>query len=702
MNKYLLSIATSIIVIEAIGATAETTGKAQTENKIKVWQANGPLGLSKPTDLDTTLEMYHINDLALHRTIAFQSLGNLGTPGISKIYSDRESRSNFIFFQPYSLYYTSTDDIKYFNTKVPYTNISYYNGGQTNRKQQAISGIFAINITPHFNMGMYGKWQNNYGSYDNQSTKNYNTGFFGSYIHRHHELMSNISFNGYRAKENGGFTETNYITDPKNTGELDGYNIPTYFDDDVTSKLVNWNAYLNYKYNFGFDKEIQVNSDSTTTEFIPVSSLIYTFRNEANYKRYKEDVIGSNGGMATDSLYKHIGVGANHLVNNTSTTDSVHYWEMNHTFGISLNEEFNSFGKFGVAGYLSYVQKRYGSLDHVNTYTENPQLAQTKHITVNENGTDSLGRFGEEIWNEETKTKLGIGAIVSKRKGEHLQFNFNGEYFFKDEKNTGGTYKVSGDVKSQFNIGRNLFAVHLNALRENYCPDYFEEHYFGNRLQWNNDFDNQSKTVLEGSVGAEKIYLYKENDSSFISKVAPELGLTFKVNETTLGNYVYWGTDATPKQTSSTISITNLTLQEKLKFWYLHFDNELTLQYHNADSYILDLPTLCLYSNLYLKTKPLFKALTLQLGVDLRYNTKYYAPAYMPATGMYYAQNQIELGDYPYYDAYLSFHLRTIRFFFEYSHLNRIWTNNNNYLVTPGYALDPNYIKLGVSVNFAN
>lgn len=706
MKRIFFTIATIFSAISVIGA--EANGDASKNKRMNVWQADGPLGLTKPSTLDTLLGNYHINDLALHRTIAFQNLGNMGTPGISKIFSDRVDRSNFIFFQPYSLYYTSPEDIKYFNTKVPYTNISYNNGGLTNRKQESVSGIFAININPHFNMGMYGKWQNNYGSYDNQSSKNYNAGFFGSYIHRHHELMSNISFNGYRAMENGGFTDEAYITDPKNTGKLDAYNIPTYFDNDVTSKLVNWNAYLNYKFHFGFDKTINVTEDSTITEFIPVSSLIYTFRNESDYKRYKEEYIGSNGGMTTDSLYKDLGIGQNHRINNLSTVDSVRYWEMNHTIGLSINEEFNTIGKFGVAGYLTYTQKQYGGIDHVNYYRNgegiyNSELIRNRRVKLDSiTGTDSLGRFGEDVWDTNTQTKVGIGAQISKRKGEHLMFNLNGEYFFKDEKKTGSSYNLGADIQSRFNIGRNIFGIKAKASHQNYCPDYLEEHYFGNRLQWDNDFDNITKTVIEGAIGAEKLYLYNTEDSTLLSKIAPEVGLMLKANETTLKDYVYWGLDGTPKQYNSTISITRLTLQEQMKIWYLHFDNELTFQYLNAGNDVMDLPSLCLYSNLYIKTKPLFNVLTLQLGADLRYNTKYYAPAYLPATGMYYAQNKEKIGDYPLYGAYLSMHLKTFRLFVEYSHLNHIWSNNNHYLVSPGYALDPNYIKFGISVNFAN
>lgn len=702
MKRIIITLAAIMTAHIALCQSAAEGREECTFSQIKMWQAQGPLGYAIPSTADTLLEDYHINDLAFRRSIAVQTLGNRGSASISKIFSDRNSRSNFLFFQPYSLYYTAPEDVNYFNTKRPYANISYYNGGPSNRKQESVDGIFTINATPHLNFGMYGKWQNNYGAFENQSTKNYNAGFFGSYMHRHHNLMANFSLNGYRAKENGGLTNTEYITDPKNAGELDAYNMPVYFSGDVNNKLVNWNAYLNYKYNFGFDKTIEVTSDSSTTTFIPVSSLIYTFRTETDYNRYLEGFTFPGSEMEGDTLYKKLGLGQEKALNNASCRDSVHYWEMTHTAGLSLNEEFNTLGKFGLVGYFTYTQKEYGLIQGIQRWSDHPELAKQEKVVINEFGSDSIGRLGRYDWGNVTKTRMGIGAQLSKHSGEHLLFNFEGEYYFKDEKETASTYKLGGDVSSRFNIGRNIFLVKARASQNRECPDYLEEHYFGNRFQWNNNFDNKTRTEIEGTIGAQQLCLYNPNDSNFLSKIAPEIGLLVKANETTIANHIYWGTDAQPHQYGKTLSVTQLSLQEKLKIWYLHFDNELTFQYTNTEADVLDLPSLCWYSNIYLRTKKLFKVMTLQLGADMRYNTAYYAPAYMPATGAFYAQTAEKLGEYPYWDLYLSMHLKTFRVFVEYNHFNNLWSSNHDYLVTPGYALDQDYIKFGVSVNFDN
>jgi hypothetical protein len=89
----------------------------------------------------------------------------------------------------------------------------------------------------------------------------------------------------------------------------------------------------------------------------------------------------------------------------------------------------------------------------------------------------------------------------------------------------------------------------------------------------------------------------------------------------------------------------------------------------------------------------------MQIGVNVRYHTAYYAPAYMPATGQFYAQSKVLIGNYPVVNAYLNFHLKRTRFFFEYYHLNQKFMKGAYYSM-PNYPIDPSITKMGVSWNF--
>ena len=98
----------------------------------------------------------------------------------------------------------------------------------------------------------------------------------------------------------------------------------------------------------------------------------------------------------------------------------------------------------------------------------------------------------------------------------------------------------------------------------------------------------------------------------------------------------------------------------------------------------------------------LFKVLTIQLGVDVRYHTAYYANAYMPALGQYHLQNKLLIGNYPQMNIYANFHLKTMRFFVQYYHWNKGLFGGNNYFAAPGYPINPATFQFGLSWNFWN
>ena len=96
------------------------------------------------------------------------------------------------------------------------------------------------------------------------------------------------------------------------------------------------------------------------------------------------------------------------------------------------------------------------------------------------------------------------------------------------------------------------------------------------------------------------------------------------------------------------------------------------------------------------------KVLTVQLGADVRYFTKYYAPAYQPALQQFQLQpeeNRVELGGYPIVNVYANLHLKRTRIFVMMYHVNSGMGSRNAFLV-PHHPLNSRLLKLGVSWNF--
>jgi hypothetical protein len=99
-------------------------------------------------------------------------------------------------------------------------------------------------------------------------------------------------------------------------------------------------------------------------------------------------------------------------------------------------------------------------------------------------------------------------------------------------------------------------------------------------------------------------------------------------------------------------------------------------------------------------TKDLFKqAAIVQTGVNLMYNTPYDAYAYMPATRLFYVQNEKELGDYVYANVFLNLQIKRARLFIKYYNLGSAF-GNYNYFMVPSYPMKDGGIRFGVSWMF--
>jgi hypothetical protein len=71
----------------------------------------------------------------------------------------------------------------------------------------------------------------------------------------------------------------------------------------------------------------------------------------------------------------------------------------------------------------------------------------------------------------------------------------------------------------------------------------------------------------------------------------------------------------------------------------------------------------------------------------------------MPATGQFYNQSTVKIGNYPVVNLYANFHLKRTRFFWEYYHINQKFMNDA-YFSMPNYPIDPAITKIGISWNF--
>ena len=647
------------------------------------WNYKGALAYKENAGLDTSMVEFYINNPAQKQTIALQTLGNLGSPSQSAIFMQRTNKTDYIFFQPYQMIYKSSEDVLYFNTRRPFSYLNYYGGGIHNRDNRRLDGLFSVNVNPKVNFGLYGDWTKAYGCYNSLSTKFHNAGFFGSYDGSHHQLGVSVSFNGFESYENGGFTNDKNITDPKNTGKMEPMNIPVFFSNNDWTKVHNWNLDFNYKYHFGIEKEVEVSPDSVRTELIPVTSILYHFNLESDWRRFYERNTMS-GGFGVDSFYHTYQLDDTLYYNRASSIDSSRFMQMKHTVGIMLNEEYNTLMKFGFAAYATYKIKKY-------TYLDEGLTRNATNVTPH---NDSLGYLYNPMYNQIYRNKFGVGAQLSKHQGAAFTYDFYGEYYFIDEKKTASTFEFGGRLSSDAKWGKQPVKLNARAKFERFCPEFYEDYYYSNHIYWNNDFENKQNLTINGSLSFPYFAFYNG------------LGLGVMADFQNLHNYIFWNKKAKPEQYKDNLQVMTLGLTENARVWHLHWDNKLIFQQVSNEE-VLPLPKLSWYSAGYLRFDHLFNVLNIQLGVDVRWNSAYYAPYYMPATGQFFVQDLTspdsqKYGDYIYMNAFINVHLKRVRFYLEFNHLNKLWSNHYNYLYTRGYAMDPSYLKFGLSATLAD
>ena len=210
---------------------------------------------------------------------------------------------------------------------------------------------------------------------------------------------------------------------------------------------------------------------------------------------------------------------------------------------------------------------------------------------------------------------------------------------------------------------------------------YLTKHYVSNHFIWNNDFGKVRRLKFGGKLNI------------------PHTNTFINVGAENLQNYVYFNEKCMPVQHSGNVQVFSASLDQKLKLGILHWDNKITYQTASNES-VIPMPNLSVYSNLYLLFK-IAKVLDVQFGVDCDYYTKYKGLGYQPATMTFYNQNDIEVGNYPFMNAYVNMKLDKARFYVLVSHVNQGLTGSN-YFMMPHYPMNPRKFQFGVSVDFAN
>jgi len=420
---------------------------------------------------------------------------------------------------------------------------------------------------------------------------------------------------------------------------LNTYDYPTNMTG--MSGLKSYSVYFNQRYSICIEKERKVTEDSIAIDYIPVTSFIHTFEINRDTKRYIEKSV--NTAFWPNSYY-----------NNSYTCDSANFLRIANTLAVNFEEAFNKWLRFGAIVYAEHEAERYGNLSLLNDTTRYIDTAK---------------------WINNVR----IGGRLVKNMGRWVHYNFGGDVCVVGYKL--GEFKIDGHIDGTIPAGKDSLQINADVLLKNEQPNYLLQHYWSNHQQWDNDFQKIYRFRIGGSV-------------AYYNKWIDILG---KVNFENLTRAIYYSAEWQPKQDNGNVQIlavgANINIHTKRFGW----ENEAVWQHSTSE--IIPLPDIALYTNIYYRDI-WAKVLHVQWGVDLRYNTAYYAPLLDPSTGQFALQSTQKIGNYPIMSVYANFKLKKVRFYAQFTHFNKYFWPNSSYFSMVNYPKNPPVFSAGVSWNF--
>ena len=618
---------------------------------IRAWQLDKWTGVADTlAGVDTTYMDHPMRSQLNDYSISNITNSNIVSPVQSRVYFDRQKNVDFLFADPYAPYIITPQQVKYYHTTTPYSTVAYKKGFVTDLAQNDISFSFTGNVSRRTNLGMTIDYLNSFGRFANQEGKTVFGSVFGSYNGDHYSLQSSFTWNTLSNFENGGLS---------NPSDLQGVLQP----EDMPVKMRGMSAlryisgYLNHYYSICVERERKVNyrerdeegkwvkKDSIKIEYVPVTTFRHIFEVNDATKRYVEKSIGQS---ILPNLYR----------DSTATNDSVACLTIKNTLAVTFEEEFNTWLKFGAMVYAMNENQRHILID---TLLPAPDLPDSIYLPE---------------WSNNTY----IGGALYKNRGKYIHYGFDGNVCLVGYKL--GEFQVNGHMDAGFRLGKDSMTIAAKAFFRNETPDYYLQHYRSNHYQWENTFQKTLRLHVSGEVAYPTQW------------VKPKLNVSFE----NITKHIYFDTDGLPKQMDGNIQVLAADLQLNITTPWINLDNHVIYQHASSDK--LPLPALTLYHNLYYHGC-WFKALDAQIGVDMRFFTKYYAPILNPALGQFCVQNQEQVGNYPVMNVYANFYVRSLRLklFAQYQHFNASFMGKQ-YFEMPGYPMAPDMFRAGLAWHF--
>lgn len=277
-------------------------------------------------------------------------------------------------------------------------------------------------------------------------------------------------------------------------------------------------------------------------------------------------------------------------------------------------------------------------------------------------------------------TYVGGSIFSNPYAKSRISFNAEGRFWLS------GYNQADYKVKGRLGIDFGPFILEGNALFQAYESRIIDYFFLGNHNFYKNDFDKTFVNSISAGLHTKR---FKNN-----------YHLTF--TQQLINNYIYFDSTAAEgvvaKQEAPAISVTSFNLRKKFNFGKFNLDNNITTQVTNNNN-ILRIPALATRNSLYFEGYMFKKAMYAQIGIDFFYYSEITPHQFDPETRQYYLQNRVKMGNYPWFDVFLTGHVRTFSMFFKMEHVTQGFFGQR-YYASPHYPNVGRVFRLGISWKF--
>jgi hypothetical protein len=589
--------------------------------------------------IDTSLQNFQVYDPALAANFKYRTVGSIGLAAYPVFFQPEIPFGFDLGYHAYDLYKLNRHNIRHYKTPVPFTEFNLMIG---RRREQLTSVSHAQTIKNRFSFNFEYNRSAGKGFFRNQECNNNNfaTGIHYKTKNQRYQISPHFIFNNINAQENGGVTDQSILYRDTSlvSQELIRMNLA-----DARTQMREREVLLKHELAFGKYVAQKINDTITIQQLMPILKVYQ----QSGYLRSKINFFDN----APDSNYYGLFFPpADTLIKKDSLGNYIFLQGISNKAGVLL--QFSDKHDSSGINFKNFLLDL--SIEH---WYYQLQFSERNATIQNLNYIGLLS-------NHPMSTKK-------------LIYSFYSAFSFIDYN--------AGDMLLNGKIGYRLKKagqVSATAGLQQSEPAWFFNQFSIRGTEWFNEFRKVSHFTLGADYSLPKYHVWLS-------------GRFYNIT-----NLLFSNSEKLPQQHNGNIQAWIIDASKNFRYKGIGLDNILRLQWFTGSN-LIRMPRLWLRHSLFYERKIFKGALQPRIGIDMIYNTNYYANGYFPLTGQFFLQDKQLLRFYPVFDVFASFKIKTFRMFLKIDHINQGWQRKQpNYYHFYGYPAVQRAFRIGISWRF--